>query len=184
MLGWCGGVLMLAEARQWRESRLVTASSQVKRWPGLYASVIGFAAPSVRSPPGKRCLRDRRALRLGEFVARGRPDHLRRAVPPRRATTRRDDLFPAIARRWVNFACRAGGGSPARSWLTSSVEPGHFAQSGLSLVAWARCIWSEEQVAVTSEDPSEASAGEDSACFLAHHACTIGPFGPRTNVAF
>ena len=36
MIGWCGGVLMLAEARQWRESHLVTLSSQVKRWPGFY----------------------------------------------------------------------------------------------------------------------------------------------------
>ena len=34
MIGWCGDVLMLAEARQWRESHLVTLSSQVKRWPG------------------------------------------------------------------------------------------------------------------------------------------------------
>ena len=29
MIGWCGDVLMLAEARQWRESHLVTLSSQV-----------------------------------------------------------------------------------------------------------------------------------------------------------
>ena len=36
MIGWCGDVLMLAEARQWRESHLVTLSSQVKQWPGLY----------------------------------------------------------------------------------------------------------------------------------------------------
>ena len=36
MLGWCGGVLMLAEARQWSQSHLVTLSSQVKRWPGFY----------------------------------------------------------------------------------------------------------------------------------------------------
>ena len=36
MIGWCGDVLMLAEARQWRESHLVTLSSQVRQWPGLY----------------------------------------------------------------------------------------------------------------------------------------------------
>ena len=54
MIGWCGGVLMLAEARQWSQSHLVTLSSQVKRGRDS-TTCTGCGGLFVPRPPGRSC---------------------------------------------------------------------------------------------------------------------------------
>ena len=99
MIGWCGDVLMLAEARQWRESHLVTLSSQVQQWPGLY-HVYRVRRPFRPLAAWEAMLRtDGHALWLGTTAARGRAKAFRRPGSPRKETIRRS-MFPAIVPRW------------------------------------------------------------------------------------
>jgi hypothetical protein len=146
MLGWCGGVLMLAEARQWRESRLVTLSSQVKCWPGLY-DVYRVRRPFRPCAAWNAMLRATGApygwgqlLRVALRKVFGR-------LPPAEGNEEAAD-FPRDCSALVNFACRAGGHVPRPDLPDEEVEPGHFAAA-----SFARYIctlyWSQEQVDAT-----------------------------------
>ena len=108
MLGWCGprgtradegGVLMLAEARQWRETHLVTLSSQVKHGRGLYDVYRVRRAISGRRGLGDDAARGRHALRLAAGVPRFRPANgsAARRFP---AAARWRTIFRGTVRHW------------------------------------------------------------------------------------
>ncbi len=141
MIGWCGDVLMLAEARQWRESHLVTLSSQVKRWPGLYdvyrvrrpfrgAAAWGAMVRATGTPYGWGQLA---AIALGKLLG---------SLAPRPRNDPAEDS-PRDCSALVNFACRAGGRVPRPELPDAEVEPGHFAD-----LAFARylgtLVWEEQ----------------------------------------
>ena len=143
MIGWCNDVLMLAEARQWRESHLVTLSSQVKRWPGLYdvyrvrkpfsvESAWGSVVRATGTPYGWGQL-IRAALRkiFGRLVSQGQDDP--------------EHDYPRDCSALVNFVCRAGGRAPRPDLPDAEVEPGHFADPGFSRYV-CTLFWTKEQV--------------------------------------
>ena len=143
MIGWSNGVLMLAEARQWRESHLVTLSSQVKRWPGLYDvyrvrgpfhAAVAWAAMvrATGTPYGwGQLLREAARKMLGPLVTAKDNDAA--------------DDYPRDCSALVNFAGRAGGRCPRPELADEAVEPGHFAAA-----AFARYLgtlfWDEESL--------------------------------------
>lgn len=141
MIGFCGDVLMLAEARQWRESHLVTLSSQVQRWPGLYdvyrvrrpfqaAAAWNAMIRATGSPYGWGQL-IRAALRkvLGPLVP----------VHPNQPAW---DLSRNCA-ALVNFACRTGGRVPLPERMDEEVEPGDFALPGFARYV-GTLVWERE----------------------------------------
>ncbi|MGD0896987.1 MAG: hypothetical protein ABR915_04065 [Thermoguttaceae bacterium] len=144
MIGFSGDVLMLAEARQWRESHLVTLSSQVKRWPGLY-DVYRVRRPfrahaawdaivrATGTPYGWAQLL---AAALGQLLGRG-------TVPFFLCNQAAAD-YPRDCSSLVNFACRAGGRTPRPELPDAEVEPGHFADPDFARYL-GTLVWTEEQ---------------------------------------
>jgi hypothetical protein len=143
MIGWCGGVLMLAEARQWRESHLVTLSSQVKRWPGLY-DVYRVRQPFRSTAAWDTIVRATGTpYGWGQLLAAGLAKILGPLMPNPKNDPAED--YPRDCSALVNFACRAGGRTPRSELADAEVEPGHFADP-----AFARYVctlfWSESEV--------------------------------------
>ena len=142
MLGWCNEVLMLAEARQWRESHLVTLSSQVKHWPGHY-DVYRVLPPFRPAMAWTAMLRATGTpygwgLLLREAVRKviGRP-------------VARPGNDPAVDRprdcsALVNFACRSGGRVPRPVLADEEVEPGHFADATFARYV-CTLFWTQQQ---------------------------------------
>jgi hypothetical protein len=143
MIGWCGDVLMLAEARQWRESHLVTLSSQVKRWPGLYdvyrvhrpfqpRAAWNTMVRASGTPYGWRQLLE---VVLGKLFG------------PRMPRPENDPAedYPRDCSALVNFACRAGGRVPRAELPDAQVEPGHLADPAFARYL-CTLVWEEEGI--------------------------------------
>ncbi|MGA2067939.1 MAG: hypothetical protein ABSG86_23420 [Thermoguttaceae bacterium] len=159
MIGWCGDVLMLAEARQWRESHLVTLSSQVKRWPGLY-DVYRVRRPfqsgvawntMVRATGTPYGWRQLLAVALGKVLGlRGQGPRAANAGPspcgawPYPQNDSAED-YPRDCSALVNFACRAGGRVPRLELPDARVEPGHFADPAFARYL-CTLVWEEFQI--------------------------------------
>ncbi len=142
MIGWCAGVLMLAEARQWRESHLVTLSSQVKRWPGFY-DVYRVRRPFRPTAAWTTILRAAGTpYGWGQLLGDAAHKVFGRLAPARPNDPAVD--FPRDCSGLVNYACRAGGRTPRPGLADEEVEPGHFAD-----VSFARYVctlyWTEEE---------------------------------------
>ncbi len=141
MIGWCGGVLMLAEARQWSQSHLVTLSSQVKRWPGFY-DVYRVRRPFRPTTAWTVMLRATGTpYGWGQLLG----DAAHKLFGPLARTKPNDPAadYPRDCSGLVNFACRAGGRTPRPGLADEEVEPGHFADA-----AFARYVctlyWKDE----------------------------------------
>ena len=149
MLGWCGSVLMLAEARQWR--RFTWSHSAARSSAGRGSTTCtASAAPFALPPPGMRCCgRPARPTAGGNSCAWRRKVFGR--LPPAEDNQAEAD-FPRDCSGLVNFACRAGGRVPRPDLPDEEVEPGHF-----SAASFARYLctlyWSQEEVDATRSMP-------------------------------
>jgi hypothetical protein len=143
MVGWASDVLMLAEARQWRESHLVTLSSQVRQWPGLY-DVYRVRRPFRRGAAWARMLRATGTPygwgQLGRVALR---KILGALVPPAENDSAED--APRDCSALVNFACRVGGRTPRPDLPDAEVEPGHFADPQFARYV-CTLFWTQDQV--------------------------------------
>jgi hypothetical protein len=142
MLGWCGDVLMLAEARQWRESHLVTLSSQVKNWPGLY-DVYRVRRPFRPAAAWSAMLRATGTPYGWGQIFREALRKLLGRLPPQGNQPEAD--VPRDCSALVNFACRAVGRAPRPELADEEVEPGHFAAPSFAHYL-CTLYWSQEQV--------------------------------------
>jgi len=142
MLGWCGDVLMLAEARQWRDSHLVTLSSQVKRCPGLY-DVYRVRRPFRAAAAWTAMLRATgtpygwgQLLREAARKIFGRPASTGVNDPA--------DDYPRDCSALVNFACRAGGRVPREELADEEIDLGHFADATFARYV-CTLYWTDQQ---------------------------------------
>jgi hypothetical protein len=135
---------MLAEARQWRDSHLVTLSSQVKRWPGLY-DVYRVRRPFRPSIAWGKMVRATGTPYGWGYIFAATGHRLFGRLWPAKPNDSAED-FPRDCSGLLNYACRAGGRVPRPELPDAEVEPGHFADP-----AFARYVctlyWTEEQAA-------------------------------------
>jgi hypothetical protein len=149
MIGWCGNVLMLAEARQWRESHLITLSSQVKHWPGLY-DVYRVCRPFQPRAAWNTMVRATGTpYGWGQIVGVA----LEKLFGPRmhRPANNPAEDYPRDCSALVNFACRSGGRVPRPDLPDADVEPGHFADPAFARYL-GTLVWEDEQPPLASRN--------------------------------